>query len=232
MAELPGGPFDPSQHKDMQDFSPVPPGKYIVKIASSELKNTTTGGQMMVLNFDIAAGPYTGKGFVTRLNLWNQNPKAVAIAGEELGTISRAAGLTQVSNSEQLHGIPMVADLKLVPGDGQYGPKNEATFYGSVQGVTAPPVNPEPDEHTLSIMAGTTTTGASAPAGGSAPPPPPAGATAGTAPPAAPPAPDAAPAPETPAAEAPPAPATPPPAPAPAVPEPGPGSGPADAPPW
>lgn len=181
MAELPGGPFDPSKYKDMQDWSPVPPGKYVTKIIDSEVKDTSTGGQMLVLNFDIVAGAFTGKGFVTRLNLWNSNPKAVQIAGDEMQTITKAilGSNVQVANSDVLHGIACVTTVKLVPGDGKYGPSNQATFYESAAGLTTPPVNPEPDEHTLSIMDGTITSGnaeATAPSGAGAPPPPPAGA--------------------------------------------------------
>lgn len=154
MAQLPSGNFDAAQYGDMRDFSPVPPGKYVVSATSSEMKDTSTGGQMLVLNFNIIAGPYTGKGFVTRLNLVNSNPTAVKIANEELATITRAANFTQLTDSDQLNGVAMIAVLKLVPGDGKYGPSNEPTGYASSQGLTEPPVNPDPDEATLAIMAG------------------------------------------------------------------------------
>lgn len=154
MAQLPDGNFDASQYGDMRDFSPVPPGKYVISATSSEMKDTVAGGQMLVINFNIIAGPYTGKGFVTRLNLVNANPTAVKIANEELATLTRAANFTQLTDSDQLNGVAMIATLKLVPGDGKYGPSNEPTGYASSQGLTEPPVNPDPDEATLAIMAG------------------------------------------------------------------------------
>lgn len=154
MAQLPNGEFDPSQHQDMRDFAPVPPGKYIAKATSSELKDTSTGGQMLVINFDIVAGQYTGKSFTSRLNLVNSNPTAVKIANEELATLSRACGLGAVNDSDQLNGIAIVATLKLEPGQGKYGPSNAATGYSTAQGLTAPPENPEPDAATLAILAG------------------------------------------------------------------------------
>ena len=157
MANLPSGQFNPEDYQDMRDFTPVPPGKYIAKIVSSELKDTKTGGQMLVLAFEIAAGAFAGKGFVSRLNLVNASAAAVKIANEELATITRACGLGPIQDSEQLHNVAMVATLKLNPADGSYGPSNTATGYITAQGLTTPPVNPEPDEATLAILSGTAT---------------------------------------------------------------------------
>ena len=224
MAHLPSGQFDPSQHQDMRDFSPVPPGEYIAKITNSEMKDTSTGGEMLVLNFEIAAGEYMGKGFVTRLNLINKNPTTVKIANEELATIIRACALGAITDSEQLHGIAMVAKLKLVPANNNYAPKNEATNYSSAAGLTAPPLNPAPDAATKAIMAGTATKSAPAasPSSNGSVPAAPAGFGG----------PAEVPAPPVPAA--PPAPAVvPPPPPAPAVPSaPAAAAGTGDGPPW
>lgn len=184
MALLPGGQHDPSQYNDMRDFKPVPPGQYIAKVQESEIKETSTGGQMLVLTFGIAAGAYSGKSFITRLNLVNSNPVAVKIANETLATITRACGLGLITDSDVLHGIPMVVTLKLNPGQGKYGPSNEPAGFKTAQGLTAPPENPEPDAATLAIINNTaaastpvtaeSTTPTKAPAGFGATPPPPA----------------------------------------------------------
>ena len=164
MAQLPGGQFDHSQYQDMRDFTPVPPGSYVAKIMDSEMKDTNDkSGQYLLINFEIVAGPYSGKGFQTRLNLVNANPTAVKIANEELATLTRACNLGPIQDSNQLHNIAHIAKLKLVPGDGKYGPKNEVVTYSSAQGMTEPPVNPEPDQATLDIINGVTTTGGDAP---------------------------------------------------------------------
>jgi len=168
MPQLPSGQFNPNDYNDMRDFAPIPPGKYIAAIVNSELKDTSTGGIMLVLYGEILAGPYTGKGFVTRLNLVNATPTAVKIANEELATITRACKLGPIQSSEQLHGIAFLVTLSLVPGDGQYGPKNEATFYTTTEGYDRNniPVNPEPDETTLKIIQGIITAGGDSGGGG------------------------------------------------------------------
>ena len=154
MAQLPAGQFDPSEYQDMRDFTPIPPGKYIAKVMSSEMMDTSTGGEMLILNFEIVAGKYTGKSFVTRLNLTNDNPKAVKMANEELATLIRACNLGPILDSDLLHNIAVVVTLKLEPGDGRYGPSNSAVNYATAQGLTEAPVNPEPDEAILAIING------------------------------------------------------------------------------
>lgn len=155
MAQLPTT-FDPSQYSDMRDFTPVPPGKYIAKATDSELKPTGGGsGQMLVINFVIAAGPYMGKTFVSRLNLVNANATTVKIANEELATLTRACGLGPIQETDLLNNIAIVASLGLEPGDEKYGPSNKVLGYSSAAGITEVPVNPEPDEMTLAIMMGT-----------------------------------------------------------------------------
>lgn len=176
MPQLPGGQFDPSQYNDMRDFSPVPPGKYIAKLITSELKRTKDDtGEMLVLNFEIAAGEYLGKSFISRLNLVNASTTTVRMANEELATLNRACNLGPITNSEQLHNIAIIATLKLIPAADGYGPQNAPTKYESAAGLTQPPVNPEPDEATLAIMSGSPTQSPTGPVPSEVVPTPPPG---------------------------------------------------------
>ena len=50
------------------------------------------------------------------------------IAQRTLSSICRAVGKLQVSNSEQLHLLPLVADVKVRPPKGQYGESNSIRY--------------------------------------------------------------------------------------------------------
>jgi hypothetical protein len=89
------------------------PGKYPVQIVASEWKTTSKGGQMMVLEIDILDG--SGRKIWDRLNLENDNPKAVQIAEETLRDICFAQGKIGCNDSEELHLVPMTATIKVKP---------------------------------------------------------------------------------------------------------------------
>ena len=59
---------------------------------------------------------------------FNANPDAVQIAQRTLSSICRAVGKLQVSNSEQLHLIPLIADVRVRPPKGMYGESNSIRY--------------------------------------------------------------------------------------------------------
>ena len=183
MAQIPGGPINTAEYDDMQaPIKAIPPGKYIAKIISSRSQVTSAGnGEMLVLEFEVAAGPYKGSTFVTRLNLDNPSPMAVGIAQREFSTIVRACYNGEdrtIDDSDQLHHKAILVTLDVQKGTERYAPSNRATNYASIPaGMTEPPVNPEPDERMKAILAGEVIDQPSAPVGvptpPSAPPAPP-----------------------------------------------------------
>ena len=81
---------------EMNDFSPLPAGDYVVMVTESELKPTSKkDGNMLVLKLEVQEGQYQGRTLFTRLNIDNPNPKTVEIAFKELGSICRAIGLAK-----------------------------------------------------------------------------------------------------------------------------------------
>jgi hypothetical protein len=64
------------------------------------------------LEFDILSGPVRGK-FFERLNLFNDNAKAVDIANRQLSAICNAIGIVSLQDSEQLHMKPIKVVLKI-----------------------------------------------------------------------------------------------------------------------
>lgn len=143
MAEL---NFDSTQVAPQTPFDVLPAGKYVVQIDASEMKPTKNGdGQYLWLELGILDGEYAGRKLFDRLNIINKNQQAVEIAQRTLSAICHATGQLHVSDSEQLHGRPMLATVRVRQGrteNGQtYDPSNEIRGYAPVSGA-APNVSP------------------------------------------------------------------------------------------
>jgi hypothetical protein len=143
MAEL-GEQFDSSQHNDMINFDPVQKDQYYGKIVDSEIKDSasTPGNRYIQLKVELMGKGLehgedaSGKFVWPMLHKWNKNEKAVNMANRELATIIRACKLVTVQDTMQLHEIPMLLDIDVIPADGQYPPKNEIKNYQPVQGAS------------------------------------------------------------------------------------------------
>ena len=137
-----GHTFDASTVEPTAPFEVFPPGKYLAQLVASEMRPTKDGlGQYLLLELDILEGPYTGHKIFDRLNLVNANPDTVLMAQRTLSALCRAAGKMQVSNSEQLHLIPIQIDVKVRPPKGQYGESNSIRY---LSGSSAQPTPPAP----------------------------------------------------------------------------------------
>lgn len=94
-------------------YEPRPAGEYTMQVVNSDMRTTKSGtGQYLWLEFDILSGPVRGKYF-ERLNLFNDNAKAVEIANRQLSAICNAIGLMTLQDSEQLHMKPLKVVLKV-----------------------------------------------------------------------------------------------------------------------
>ena len=147
MANL-GQTFNADQHEPLGSFEPIPAGEYIAAIVSSEFKITRDGaGRYLELKYEIIDGQYKGRNLWSRLNLENANPKAVEIAQRELGTICRAVSRIHISDSVELHNIPLKIKVAISPPRGDYGPSNEIKGYEATGGPApvqqAPPIQTE-----------------------------------------------------------------------------------------
>ena len=138
-----GHTFDASTVEPTTPFEILPPAKYLAQVVASEMRPTKDGlGQYLLLELDILEGPYAGRKLFDRLNLVNANPDAVQMAQRSLSALCRAAGKMQVSNSEQLHLIPIQIDVKVRPPKGQYGESNSIRYLSTSD--TPPVVSPSP----------------------------------------------------------------------------------------
>ena len=107
----------------------LPAGKYRAQIVESEMRVTKNGmGQFLWLMLDILEGEHKGRKIFDQLNLVNPNPTTVEIAQRTLSAICHATGKMHVSDSEELHLIPMTIQVKIRPPKNGYGESNAVAY--------------------------------------------------------------------------------------------------------
>jgi len=161
MAHL-GATFDASTVDPATGFELIPPGKYVAQIVSSEMRPTKDGGgQYLWLELDVLKGALQGRKLFDRLNLVNASAQTVEIAQRTLSAICHATGRLQVQDSQELHLIPMIADVSIRPPKNGYGESNKVHYLPLERGAAAQP-RPQTTAPTTAAPA----TRPNAPAGG------------------------------------------------------------------
>ncbi|WP_086620115.1 DUF669 domain-containing protein [Erythrobacter tepidarius] len=121
----------------------LPAGKYCAQIVESEMRVTRNGmGQYLWLMLDILEGPHKGRKIFDQLNLVNANPTTVEIAQRTLSAICHATGKLQVSDSEELHLIPMTIQVGVKPPKDGYGERNTIRYLVPEAPAKATPPKP------------------------------------------------------------------------------------------
>lgn len=129
--------FDATQVAPSQAFEVIPAGKYKVQITDSDMRPTKDGnGQYLWLEMEILDGEFQSRKLWDRLNLVNQNQQAVEIAQRNLSALCHATGKLHVSDSQELHFIPVVASVKVRPARDNYDASNEIRGYEAAGNVT------------------------------------------------------------------------------------------------
>jgi len=122
--------FDAEAIAPRQSFDLLPAGKYAAVISASEEKRTKKNdGSYLALELTILDGEHAGRKLFDNLNLNNPSAKACEIAQQTLSSICRAVGVMKPERSSDLHDLPMVVTVKVVPPQGQYEAKNEIKGY-------------------------------------------------------------------------------------------------------
>lgn len=131
--------FDATTVEPNKSIEPLPPGRYVAQIVNSEMRPTKDGmGQLLWLELDVLEGEYAGRKLFDRLNLVNANPTTVEIAQRTLSAICHAVGKMQVDDSEQLHLIPLLVDVRVQPPKNGYDARNTLRYLPLEQARTAP----------------------------------------------------------------------------------------------
>ncbi|MBW7057639.1 DUF669 domain-containing protein [Paracoccus bogoriensis] len=121
--------FDATGIEPVTAHEILPAGKYLAQIVESEMRVTRNGmGQYLWLMLEILEGPHKGRRVFDQLNLVNPNPITVEIAQRTLSAICHATGRLQVSDSEELHLIPMTIQVGVKPPKDGYGERNTIRY--------------------------------------------------------------------------------------------------------
>lgn len=150
MAQLPGGAFDASTVDPDQRPDPIPASDYVLHLIKSDMKPTRdTSGAYLECEFEVLDGQFKGRKIWDRFNLQNKSAKAEEIAWSQFSALCHATGKLQVTDSAELHNLPFVGKVKLIPAQGQYSAKNEIGGYKPVGGgylSTPQPAAPAPTQ--------------------------------------------------------------------------------------
>jgi hypothetical protein len=126
-------PSEPREH------TILPPGKYAAEIIDSEMRPTSSGGEMLSLTWQIIEGEHANRRLWCNLNLVNNSSKAVDIARRDLSAICRAIGKMQVKDSAELHMRPMLLTVevqaeRIDAGGVKRAARNEIKGYSALNG--------------------------------------------------------------------------------------------------
>lgn len=125
--------FDSTGVDTSSHFDVIPEGQYEVIITESDRMPTKDGGgEYLHLRMEIQSGQHAGRILFDRLNMKNANPKAVEIGQRMLAQICHATGVLQLSDSQQVHNIPIIAIVKIRAAKPPYDESNEVKGYKAV----------------------------------------------------------------------------------------------------
>jgi hypothetical protein len=100
----------------------IPAGDYPAVCVKAEMKPTKDGqGQYLQLLFVITGGEHRDVEFIDRLNLVNNNTKAVSIALASYAKLCKAVGFNTIQQDEQaVLNKPLMLKIKTEKGEGTY----------------------------------------------------------------------------------------------------------------
>ena len=126
--------FDASKVEPNVGLSVLPAGKYTVSLESCEQRdNKDNDGQHLAVMLNVEEGKYEGRKVFHTLNLWNESAKAKDFAQGTLSAICHATGVIDLEDTDELIGIPIVADIRVTE-QKTFGKKNVVNAYQAVGG--------------------------------------------------------------------------------------------------
>lgn len=128
--------FDANGVEPNQAFEAIPAGDYVVQVVSSEIKPTASGsGEYLKLELEILGPAHQGRKIFDQLNIRNESAEAERIGRSQLSAVCHAVGKLRITDSGQLHGIPMQIKVTVDDKDPKYGKTNKVKGYKPVQGT-------------------------------------------------------------------------------------------------
>lgn len=136
--------FNTADAPESKTFDLVPDGTYSAVALSSEIKETKTGGEMLVYKMQITDGEHANRVLWARFNTRNANPKAEEIGRRQLADFCKAAGVDEMTDTEDLCGKPVSIRVKVRPEQNGYPASNEISGFSALSHPAPRPVAPAP----------------------------------------------------------------------------------------
>jgi hypothetical protein len=131
MAQL-GQRFNAQEHDtEQRDYEELPNGIYRLEIEASDVGPTKAGNGTILKTTMVVIEPeqYKGRKLFTTYNLENANPTAQEIGQKQFASLCRAIGLSEVSDSEELHFHGFTAKVGLGKAQNGYAARAEIKRY-------------------------------------------------------------------------------------------------------
>lgn len=111
----------------------IPDGLYFLKALEADGKDTTTGGEMIAVKFEVTRGDHAGHWIFQNYNVVNTNETAQRMGREHVAGWSRACGKPKADDTDAILEIEFVGLVGLeVSKNPQYKDKNRIEEYYTV----------------------------------------------------------------------------------------------------
>lgn len=107
------------------NYEPVPEGEYTLTALDSEEKETSTGGEMIKVKFEVSEGEHKGRYIWQNFNTVNKSEVAQRIGRQQLVAWATSCGKPDADDTDKLIGKKCRAYVKIKPASGQYKAANE-----------------------------------------------------------------------------------------------------------
>ena len=148
LTNLFGGALDTSavDTDSLGGFEPLPLGvQFQFEVSNVELRETKSGGTMLVVESTVLAPLHAGRKVWTNLNIVNASPGAEKRARAELQMLAGSCGVAELSDGDQLMGCIFACELRTEGSkDDRYPDKQVLDLSTASSTVTtqAPPKTP------------------------------------------------------------------------------------------
>lgn len=114
MSNFFGGGFNTNSVPPQSDYDVLPPGKYLVQIDKSEVKQTKKGnGHYLEIAMTVFDGQYRNRKLWDRINIQNPSQQCTDIGLRQLSALGRAVGIALVTSEDQFLSKTCIAHVKV-----------------------------------------------------------------------------------------------------------------------
>lgn len=106
------------------DFDVLRPGKYPAQLIEAVEEKVSSGGTQHVLTWEIIEGPHEKRRVWDRVNYKNGNDEARRLASVHYAKLALAIGVPALASLRQAEFKPVLIDVTIDKGNGEYKDKN------------------------------------------------------------------------------------------------------------